>query len=130
MEKTDNAARLVSGALLGLDYRAVMIGGRRYIIEPPTIKKLCGAAYHLAEAEEAQTIADLVRSQKSLRGAAAALSWLVKGDDSLTETFAAATLEEVVTALGEAYQLASANPFLMLSLLAKNAAKTIAKQKQ
>ena len=61
--------------------------------------------------------------------AAHALSWLIKGDDSLFDEFINGTFEEIVDALETAYSLISTQSFLKLSGLAKNVVNLTAKQK-
>ena len=45
MEK--NAAKIVSSAVLGMDFRTAVINGKVYMIYPPTIHKIAGAGYYL-----------------------------------------------------------------------------------
>lgn len=42
----NQAAKIVSDALLGLDFKNVEIGGVVYTIKPPTIKVICSAIHH------------------------------------------------------------------------------------
>ena len=44
----NQAAKTVSDALLGLDFKNVEIGGIVYTIKPPTIKVICRAIHHFA----------------------------------------------------------------------------------
>ena len=44
----NQAAKIVSDALLGLDFKNVEIGGVVYTIKPPTIKVICSAIHHFS----------------------------------------------------------------------------------
>ena len=44
----NQAAKAVSDALLGLDFKNVEIGGMIYTIKPPTIKTICRAIRHFS----------------------------------------------------------------------------------
>ena len=44
----NQAAKTVSDALLGLDFKNVGIGGIVYTIKPPTIKVICRAIHHFS----------------------------------------------------------------------------------
>ena len=44
----NQAAKTVSDALLGLDFKNVGIGGIVYTIKPPTIKIICRAIHHFS----------------------------------------------------------------------------------
>lgn len=44
----NQAAKTVSDALLGLDFKNVEIGGIVYTIKPPTIKVICRAIHHFS----------------------------------------------------------------------------------
>ena len=125
MEKVKNAARLVSSALLGMDYKTVVVAGKAYVITPPTIKRIAGAAYHLSEMGEGGTVRDVLKSVNSADKLSRALSWLIQGD-SLSE----GTLDEVLDALEAAYSLISTRDFSRLSALARNVASLAARQRQ
>lgn len=129
-KKKDNAAKVVSSAILGMDYRIVMVGGHRYVINPPTIKRIAGAAVHLADVADAKTVGEILTSQSDITEATRALSCLIQGDESLADALAEGTLDEVVKALTTAYELISVQPFMMLSTLARSVARMAANQRQ
>ena len=58
-----------------------------------------------------------------------ALSFLINGDESLADELMQGRFDELVEALGEAYSLISVQNFMMLSSLAKNVGRMIAKSK-
>ena len=41
-------AKIVSSAILGMDFKVVVVAGKSYVIAPPTIKRLAGAGYWLS----------------------------------------------------------------------------------
>ena len=123
------ASKLVSAAILGLDGETVIVAGRAYYVSPPTIKKIAQAAYYLSDVQEATTLRDLFVSMGEIKGACSALSCFIAGDDSLADELANGTMEEVITALETAYNLASVENFFKLSALARNVANLTAKQR-
>lgn len=125
-----NAAKIVSSAILGMDFKVVVVNGKSYIITSPTIKKIAGAAYWLSDMKNGETIRELLASINNVESLAHALSWFIQGDDSLFEELSNATLDEIVEGLDAAYSLLSVQNFLRLSALAKNVANLTAKQRQ
>lgn len=124
-----NAAKVVSSAILGVDFRVVVVAGGRYVINPPSIKRLAGAAHCLAEVADAQNMADILASQDNIGRMAAALSWFITGDDKLKGRLADGTLKELVDALQVAYNMLDVGDFTRLSALAKNVGRLTAKPK-
>lgn len=127
MEK--NATKIVAGAIVGLDFKVVVVNGKAYAIHPPTIAKIAGAASYLSDIEGGETLQDILMSLTSIESATKALSWLIAGNESLSEELAQGTLEEVVSALEQGLMLISAENFIKLSLLARSVRKVIAKLK-
>lgn len=125
-----NAAKIVSSAILGMNFRVVIVNGKSYTIPPPTIKKIAGAAYWLSDVKEGENVRELLASINNVEPLAHALSWFIQGNDSLFEELSNGTLDEVVDGLESAYSLLSTKNFLKLSVLAKNVANLTAKQRQ
>ena len=128
MEK--NASKIINAAVLGKDFETVFVNGNVYVIHPPTIHKIAGAGYYLCDLKEAVTVMDMLRSLKDVEMASRALSWLIQGDENLSEELSAGTLDEVVEALATGLSMVSAENFYKLSVLAKNVALLTAKQRQ
>ena len=126
----EKASKIVSAAVLGKDFETAFVNGNAYVINPPTIHKIAGFGYYLSDLEEGNTILDMLRSLKDIGAASRALSWLIKGDESLCEELSKGTLDEVVEALSIGFSMISAENFYKLSVLAKNVALLTAKQKQ
>lgn len=125
-----NAAKIVSSAILGMDFKVVIVNGKSYIVTPPTIKKIAGAAYWLSDVKDGKNMRELLASINNVEPLAHALSWFIQGNDSLFEELSNGTLDEVIDGLESAYSLLSTKNFLRLSVLAKNVASLTAKQRQ
>ena len=125
-----NAAKIVSSAILGMDFKVVIVNGKSYIVTPPTIKKIAGAAYWLSDVKDGKNIKELLASINNVEPLAHALSWFIQGNDSLFEELSNGTLNEVIDGLESAYSLLSTKNFLRLLVLVKNVASLTAKQRQ
>lgn len=122
------AAKIVSSAILGMDCKSVVVNGKVYVIMPPTIKKIAGAGYYLSDLGKG-TITDAILSADFSK-IASALSFLIRGDNSLHDELLDGTFDEVSKALLDAYSLISVRDFLKLSDFARSVANLIAKQRQ
>ena len=121
------ASKLVAGALLGEDSVTIMVNGKTYCISPPTIIKLVKAAKYLDSFEEGKSLVEILGMLKDLGNACKALSVFIQGDESISDELSKGTLEEVVNGLQTVYSLISIKDFQTLSILAKSAARMIAK---
>ena len=123
------ASKLVSDAILGNDYKIVVVNGKSYKIYPPTIKKMAGAGQYLSNLEDGETIKEILECVNNMDKLAHALSWMIAGSDVLSGEFEDSTMGEVVDALATAYSLISVENFTKLSVLAKNVSRLIANPK-
>lgn len=112
-------SRIVSAAIVGYDSESVMVAGRHYFIKPPTIKKIAGMAYWLSnlKLDEATNI---ILAMKDLECAAKALSFLISGDESLSNELSNGTIQEVSDALEKGLKLIDPKNFTTLSVLTRN----------
>ena len=124
-----DAAKIVNAAVLGKDFETVIVNGKAYVINPPTICKIAGVGYYLSDLKEATTVMDMLRSLKDVEVVSRALSWLITGDESLSEELRKGTFDEVVEALAVGLSMISAENFYKLSVLAKNVATLTAKER-
>ncbi len=124
-----NAAKIASSAILGMDFKVVIVNGKSYIVTPPTIRRIAGAAYWLSDVKDGKTIRELLASINNVEPLAHALSWFIQGDDILVEELSQGTLDEVIDGLDAAFSLVSTVSFLKLSGLARNVADLTAKQR-
>lgn len=124
-----NGSKVVSASIIGAVFVNVMVNNKVYSIFPPTIHKLAGAGLYLSDFGDEQSFRDVIKSINNSDKLAHALSWLIKGDDSLFEELEWGTFDELVDAVSQAYSLISVENFTKLSALAKNVAMLIANQK-
>jgi hypothetical protein len=125
----NQGARIVSDAIIGNDFKVVVVNGKSYIIYPPTIHKIAGAASYLSNVGKIENLEDIFRSMKDTSNASHALSWFINGNDELFEELSRGTFEENVEALSIALSLISIENFTRLSALAKNVVDLAAKQR-
>lgn len=121
------ASKLVVDAILGEDTVTIIVNGKVYYVPPPTIIKLVKAAKYLDSFEDGKTLAEVLGMIKNLDDSCKALSVFIQGDECLSDELSKGTLEEVVNGLQTAYSLISIKDFQTLSILAKSAARMIAK---
>lgn len=130
MDIIDNdGAKIVAAAILGYDFRRIVVNDRTYTVKPPTIHKLVAATYWLTEVQDAETIKGTLLTLNSLDNVCKALSCLIQGEEALWEELSQGTLEEVVDGLVSGFDLVDMQNFLKLSALMKSARRLIAKQK-
>lgn len=125
----NKAAILISEAITGKDFIPIIVNGKMYRVNPPTIHKIAGASAYLAVLDDNKDIGGIISSLKDISVASSALSWFIDGNDSLSEELAHGTLEEVLSGLTAAYSLIDVKNFTMLLGLAKNVANLTAKQR-
>lgn len=123
----NQGAKIISESIIGGDFRTVFVGGRAYTIYPPTIHKLAGAISHLSGVEEADNLKEILLSLGESEVYCKALSWLINGDERLSDELAKGTYEENVNALDEAFSLIDSKVFLKAVSLAKNVSLLAAK---
>lgn len=110
----------MADALLGLDFRTVVVAGRAYTLRPPTIERLAGAISNLAEVKEAQTPREVLLSLGDMGRLASALSWFIAGDESLSAELAKGTPDEVTDALEASVGLIGIEDFRKAASLARS----------
>jgi hypothetical protein len=125
----NKGARIISESIIGSDFRTVFVAGKVYTVYPPTIHKLAGAISYLSGVQEADNFKDVLLSLGKSEAYSKALSWLIAGDESLSEELAKGTYEENVNALDEALSMIDSKVFLKAASLAKNVSLLAAKPK-
>lgn len=129
----DKSAKVISDAILGDDFKTVVVGGKAYTIEAPTIKVIAGVAGCLSEidlSDKAESFRDLLLSNKDADQYAKALSWMVNGDDKLSEEFEKAPYKDVISALCEGFDLLSPQVFCKAASLTRTACRLTATPRQ
>ena len=125
----NKAAKMVAGAMLGLDFRTIIVNGKAYSVSPPTCERLAAASYYLPEVEDCENIADVIAQMRNVESACNALSWLIGGDENLSGELMKGTLDEILDGLSVAYSLLDVRNFKKLSILARNVARLTANPK-
>lgn len=123
----NQGAKIISESITGMDFRTVIVGGKSYTVYPPTIYKLSGAISHLSGVQEAENLKNVLLSLGESETYSKALSWLIAGDESLSEELAKGTYEENVNALDEALSMIDSKVFLKAVSLARNVSLLAAK---
>lgn len=129
-DMNNSAAKIVSDALLGLDFKNVEIGGLVYTIKPPTIKVICNAIRHFSKVEmNGDNIIDVINSlprvtEDMLRG----VSCFICGDDSLAKVLESGTFEEIKDAVQVCFSMMDISVFQCASLM-RNVSMLAAKPK-
>lgn len=123
----NKGAKIISESIIGSDFRTVIVGDRSYTVYPPTIHKLTGAISYLSNVQDAESLREVLLSLGESEAYSKALSWLIAGDESLSEELAKGTYEENVNALDEALSMIDSKVFLKAVSLAKNVSLLAAK---
>lgn len=124
-----DGAKMIASAILGLDYKMVIVNDKSYIMEPPTIAKIAGATYWLCEYGDGKTLRDILMSLSKAENLTKALSWMIQGDDRLSEELAQGSLTEVVAGIEAGFSMIEATNFMRLSALQRSARLLVAKPK-
>ena len=123
------ASKLISSAIVGLDAVTIIVAGKPYIVESPTIHRIAGAAVYLSDLDNGQTLKDVIGGINKAPEATKALSCFICGDTSKYEELSKGTFEEIVNGLEKAYSMISAQNYTKLSALSKSVAILTAKPK-
>lgn len=124
-----DGARMIASAIIGMDYRNVIVNDKTYIVEPPTIAKIAGATFFLCEVGEFENIHDALCSLSKSENLCKALSWFIQGNDALSEELAQGKMSEIVDGLLAAFSMIEAENFTKLSTLLRSAKTLVAKPK-
>lgn len=130
-EKHDkDGAKMIASAIIGMDYKLIVVNDKAYLIHPPTIARIAGASYWLCDFNDGgNTLREILASLSKSENLAKALSWFINGDDSIAEELAKGTMKEVVDGLEAAFSMVDAENFIRLSALLRSVRMLIAKQK-
>lgn len=121
---------LVSSAILGAQIEACIVNGKTYVIKPPTIAQLAGVGMALGEVGDGKDMAAVLQTvTNGAEGCARALSYLIKGDESLTKELSKGRIEEVIEGIEKGLSFISIENFQRLLALTRNVAMLIARPK-
>ena len=125
------AAKIVSDALLGMDFKNVEIGGIVYTIKPPTIKIICRAIRHFSNiGMTGDNILEAINelpeaTEDMLKG----ISCFICGSGDLVNTLENGTFEEIKEALEVCFSMMDISAFQCVSSM-KNVSMLAARPKQ
>jgi|WetSurMetagenome_2_1015567.scaffolds.fasta_scaffold45178_2 hypothetical protein len=127
----NEAAKIISNAIIGGSFKTVIVNEKAYTVYPPKIYTMAGAFSCLAEMDlkDGTSLKDMLVAQKDCDKYAEALSWFIKGDNSLKDELKQGTYEEIVNGLSESFNLISPQVFQSAVNLTRNAAEMTAKAK-
>ena len=127
----NNAAKIISDAIIGNDFKTVIVNNKPYTIYPPIIHKIAGAAscFSSVDIGECNSFKDIFMLCKDNEMLAKALSWMIKDNESLVKKLSKGTNNEVVDALLIAFSLVSTEDFLKAVSLMKSVLSLAAKAK-
>ena len=126
----EKGADLVAKALLGMESRTIVVAGVPYFVKPFTVKQIAGIGLSLSGTDVAcHSVKEMLEMMMNADGAAKALSYAVKGDKSLYETFLQAPFSQVIQALEDCFSLMGIRDFQKLSDLSRSVRSLIANQK-
>lgn len=124
-----DGAKMIASAIIGLDYKMVIVNDKAYIIEPPTIERIAGATAWLCEYGDGKTLREILTSLSKAENLAKALSWFIQANEDLSEELAKGSLSEIVAGLEAGFSMIDASNFMRLSALQKSARLLVAKPK-
>ena len=126
----NQAAKIVSDALLGLDFKNVEIGGIVHTIKPPTIKVICRAIHYFSNI--GMTGDNIVEAIKELPEATEdmlkGLSCFICGNEDLSKVLENGTFEEIKDALEICFSMMDISAFQCASSM-RNVSMLAAKPK-
>ena len=127
----NQAAKIVSDSLLGLDFKNVEIGGIVYTIKPPTIKVICRAIHHFSNI--GMTGDNIMESIKELPEATEdmlkGISCFICDNEDLSKALENGTFEEIKDALEVCFSMMDISAFQCVSSM-KNVSMLAARPKQ
>lgn len=127
----NQAAKIVSDALLGMDFKNVEIGGIVYTIKPPTIKLICRAIRHFSNiGMTGDNILEAINelpeaTEDMLKG----ISCFICGSVDLVNALENGTFEEIKEALEVCFSMMDISAFQCVSSM-KNVSMLAARPKQ
>ena len=127
----NQAAKIVSDALLGMDFKNVEIGGMIYTIKPPTIKVICRAIRHFSNiGMDGDNIMEAIKElPKATEDMLKGISCFICGNEDLTKDLENGTFEEIKNALEVCFSMMDISAFQCVSSM-KNVSMLAARPKQ
>lgn len=127
----NQASKIVSDALLGLDFKNVEIGGVVYTIKPPTIKVICSAIHHFSNT--GMTGDNIMEAIKELPGVTddmlKGISCFICGNENMTKALENGTFDEIKEVLEICFSMLDISAFQCVSSM-RNVSMLAARPKQ
>lgn len=127
----NQAAKIVSDSILGLDFKNVEIGGMIFTIKPPTIKVICQAIRYFSTVDmSGTTIVEVINNIPNVSdGLLKGLSCFICGNESMAKALENGTFEEMKNALEVCFSMMDTSAFQCVSSM-KNVSMLAARPKQ
>lgn len=126
----NKAANTIANAVLGEDGKVVILAGKAYILEPPTIATICRAITYLSNVDRTSTGEEhLERVKADLENMLKGLSVFIFSDPERYKEIEGASLAELKEALTTVVKIISAEDFFVCAALAESVARMAATQK-
>lgn len=127
----NQAAKIVSDSILGLDFKNVEIGGMIFTIKPPTIKVICQAIRYFSTVDmSGTTIVEAINNIPNVSdGLLKGLSCFICGNESMAKALENGTFEEMKNALEVCFSMMDTSAFQCVSSM-KNVSMLAARPKQ
>ncbi len=126
----NKGASLVADAVLGEDFKVVVLGGKAYKVSPPTIATICKGIQYLSLIDKTTSgKEDLEKVRNELENILKGLSVFVLGSADRYEEIEGATLHELREALETVVKFISAEDFFVCAALAESVARMAATPK-
>lgn len=123
----NKGARLVADAVLGEDFKVVVLGGKAYKVSPPTIATICKGIQYLSLIDKTTSgKEDLEKVRNDLENILKGLSVFVFGSADIYKEIDGATLHELREALETVVKFISAEDFFVCAALAESVARMAA----
>lgn len=120
----------MADAVLGEDFKVVVLGGKAYKISPPTIATICKGIQYLSLIDKTTSgKEDLEKVRNELENILKGLSVFVLGSADRYEEIEGATLHELREALETVVKFISAEDFFVCAALAESVARMAATPK-
>lgn len=123
----NKGASLVADAVLGEDFKVVVLGGKAYKVSPPTIATICKGIHYLSLIDKTTSgKEDLEKVRNDLENILKGLSVFVLGSADMYKEIDGATLHELREALETVVKFISAEDFFVCAALAESVARMAA----
>lgn len=123
----NKAANMVANAILGDDFKVIVLGSKAYTINPPTIAVICKSIRFLSCIDRTKTgREELNKAKEDLENLLKGLAVFIFDDPDKYTEIQDATMKELREALETVINLISAEDFFVCAALAESVARMAA----